>query len=75
MQKIISWCQKYEVLLRVVYEDDELRSFFQSYNVFYPTQEMMDRHRAVRKALDECMHEAYAAGVVITDYKKVIEER
>lgn len=55
MQKIISWCQKYEVLLRVVYEDDELRSFFQSYNVFYPTHEMMDRHRAVRKALDD-MH-------------------
>lgn len=55
MQKIISWCQKYEVLLRVVYEDDELRSFFQGYNVFYPTQEMMDSYRAVRKTLDECM--------------------
>ena len=70
MQKIISWCQRYEVLLRVVYEDDELRSFFQEYNAYQP----MTRHIGVKKLLSKCMSDAYEAGVVINDYAKVIEE-
>ena len=66
----VLWCRKYEVLFRVVAEDEELSAFFRRFNPYEPLKE----HRGLHDLLMECFHEAYASGVVIRDYREVIEE-
>lgn len=70
MDKAYRWCQKYEVLFRVLYEDEELRKNLRSYSVYQQTQEHMGLHLI----LHECFREAYDDGVVITNYGQIIEK-
>ncbi len=70
MKNAIAWCQKYEMLFRTIYEDDELREFFQKFNVYQPPQ----GHHGIYDILDECMHNAYEADVVVTDYGQIIAD-
>ncbi len=70
MNDPILWCRKYEVLFRAVAEDEELSAFFRGFDPYEP----LKRHRGLHDLLMECFHEAYASGVVIKDYREVIEE-
>ena len=70
LQRAFRWCQKYEVLFRVLYEDEELRAHLQEYNVYQPPQ----GHRGIYKILHDCMEQAYDSGIVIANYRQVIEE-
>lgn len=69
MEKAYRWCQKYEVLFRVLYEDEELRKHLRSYSVYQPQQE----HKGLYLILRECIKEAYDDGVVIANYRQIIE--
>ncbi len=67
---VIRWCGKYGVLFHAISEDEELRSFFKGYSAYFAPQ----GHHGLYKILHTCMHEAYESGVVITDYREVIED-
>lgn len=69
-ESVFKWCRKYSVLFHLIYEDEELKSFLQDFNVYNPPQ----GHKGLYKVLDECFHEAYSDEVVITNYGQVIEE-
>ena len=66
---VIQWCKKYVVLFHAIHEDDELKQFFERYNVYQPPQ----GHHGLYQILHICMKEAYDSNVVITDYGKVVE--
>lgn len=68
--KPLEWCKKYLELFRTIFEDEQLRSEFQRYNVY----SRFEGNQDVMKRLDECYEEAYDSGVVIKDYGPVIEE-
>ena len=64
------WCQKYEVLFRLLYEDEELRNSIREYNVYQPPQD----HPQIYRILHECMENAYEYDVVVTHYGQVISD-
>lgn len=35
---VIEWCKKYSILFHTLYEDEELREFFNKYNVYQTPQ-------------------------------------
>lgn len=69
-ERVIRWCEKYVVLFHAIYEDEELRGFFEKFNVYQPPQ----GHHGLYQILDTCMKEAYDNDVVITDYGQVVEQ-
>lgn len=52
---VIRWCRKYSVLFRAIYEDEELRTFFEKHSVYRPPQ----GHHGLYDILEICFHEAY----------------
>ncbi len=67
---VIQWCRKYAVLFHTIFEDGELRSYFEKYSVYKPNTE----HQGLYKILRTCMADAYDSNVVITDYRNIIED-
>ncbi len=69
-KSVIKWCEKYAVLFHAIYEDEELRHFFEKYDLYQPPQD----HQGLYDILCVCMHEAYDSNVVIINYREVIED-
>lgn len=65
------WCQKYEMLFKLLYKDEELRKSIQKYNVYQPPKD----HPEIYRMLYECMDDAYRYDVVVTNYGQIIEKK
>jgi O-acetyl-ADP-ribose deacetylase (regulator of RNase III) len=64
------WCCKYEMLFQVIAVEDDLREYLKEFSVYEAPKE----HLGIFPLLDECMHQAYEASVVVTNYREIIEE-
>ena len=69
-EKPYLWCQKYELLFKLVYKDDELRKSLQGYSIYQAPKD----HPEIYKILSECMHDAYSYNVVVSGYGSIIQE-
>ena len=69
-QSAYRWCYKYEMLFQVIAVEDDLREYLKEFSVYEAPKE----HLGIFPLLDECMHQAYEAGVVVTNYREIIEE-
>lgn len=63
------FCRKYEMLLKAIYEDKELRNWCNDYSVYAPVTE----HTGLKRILSDFMQEAYDVNLVIQNYGEVIE--
>jgi len=64
------FCRKYEMLLKTIYEDEELRKWCNDYSVYAPVTE----HKGLEHILYYVfMPEAYDVNLVIQNYGEVIE--
>lgn len=64
------FCRKYYMLLRTLYEDEELRKWCNDYSVYAPVKE----HVGLKRILSDFMEEAYDIDLVIQNYGAVIDE-
>lgn len=64
------FCRKYYMLLRTLYEDEELRTWCNGYSVYAPVKE----HVGLKRILSDFMEEAYDIDLVIQNYGAVIDE-
>ncbi len=69
-EKAYQWCRKYEMLFRVISVEEDLRNSLSHYSAYSAPKE----HLGIYPILRECMKEAYEAGVVVPDYREIIEE-
>ena len=69
--KCRKFCEKYEAVLRLLYEDPALKEWCEHYSVYSrPTE-----HERIDKLIyKEFMLEAYENGIVINNYHDVLEE-
>jgi len=69
--KKAEFCKKYVPFLRMIHEDDELSAWCQKYSAYQPAV----FHQSLADYIDsEFMKEAYDSGIVITNYRKVIND-
>lgn len=69
-KKCRTFCEKYVVVMKLLFEDEELRRWCQNYSVYSPVKE----HHAIRNLIyDDFMKQAYDDGIVINHYNSVIE--
>ena len=64
------FCRKYEILLKAVYEDEDLRKWCNNYSVYAPVTE----HKGLKHILDDFMDEAYDVNLVIHNYGEIVAE-
>ena len=62
------FCRKYEMLLKTIYEDEELRKWCNDYSVYAPVTE----HIGLKRILSGFMEEAYDIDLVIHNYGEIV---
>lgn len=69
-KKCRAFCEKYVLVMKLLFEDEELRRWCHNFSVYGSVKE----HHAIEKLIyDDFMMQAYDDGIVITDYNSVIE--
>ena len=64
------FCRKYEMLLKAIYEDEELRKWCNDYSVYVPVTE----HVGLKNILNDFMDEAYDVNLVVHNYGEIVSE-
>ncbi len=69
--KAEAFCRKYQVLLRALYEDDELREWCKGYSPY----EIVKNHKQLYKdIIHEFFKQAYDDGIVIYEYDLILKK-
>ena len=65
-----TWCLRYRSLFEKIESDEELRASLKKYSVYAkPAENLL----GIIKVLNNCMHKAYECGVVVANYREVVE--
>ena len=64
-----NWCLRYRSLFEKIESDEAVKASLKKYSVYtHPTENL-----EMIRVLNECMHRAYDSGVVVTNYREIIE--